>query len=59
MEANLDPLIAFDTHGIITDTNQAKVDITGIERKILIGTNFIDYFTEPKKAKEVFKLYGF
>jgi PAS domain S-box-containing protein len=55
MEANLDPLIAFDTQGIITDANQAKVDITGVERKILIGTNFYDYFTEPKKAEAVYK----
>jgi len=55
IEASLDPLIAFDTNGIITDMNQAKVDITGIERKKLIGTNFFDYFTEPQKAHEVYK----
>jgi PAS domain S-box-containing protein len=55
IEASLDPLIAFNTKGIITDMNQAKVDITGIEREKLIGTRFIDYFTEPKKALEVFQ----
>ena len=55
IEASLDPLIAFDTNGIITDMNQAKVDITGIERKKLIGTCFFDYFTEPQKALEVYK----
>jgi PAS domain S-box-containing protein len=54
IEASLDPLIAFDTEGIITDMNQAKVDITGIERKKLVGTKFVDYFTEPKKALAVF-----
>ena len=53
IEASLDPLIAFDTDGIITDMNQAEVDITGIERNKLTGTRFIDYFTEPKKALEV------
>jgi PAS domain S-box-containing protein len=55
IEASLDPLIAFNTEGIITDMNQAKVNITGIEREKLIGTNFFDYFTEPHKALEVYQ----
>ena len=55
IEASLDPLIAFNTEGIITDMNQAKVNITGIEREKLIGTNFSDYFTEPQKAVEVYQ----
>jgi PAS domain S-box-containing protein len=55
IEASLDPLIAFNTKGIITDMNQAKVNITGIERKKLLGTNFFDYFTEPQKAREVYQ----
>jgi PAS domain S-box-containing protein len=54
IEASLDPLIAFNTEGIITDMNQAKVNITGFERKKLLGTNFFDYFTEPQKAREVY-----
>jgi len=41
--------------GKITDVNQAKVNITGIEREKLIGTNFADYFTEPDKAREVYQ----
>src|SRR5208283_3708824 len=28
---------------------------TGVERKELIGTSFIDYFTEPAKAREVYQ----
>jgi PAS domain S-box-containing protein len=55
IEASLDPLIAFNTEGIITDMNQAKVNITGVEREKLIGTNFSDYFTEPQKALEVYQ----
>jgi PAS domain S-box-containing protein len=55
IEASLDPLIAFNTEGIITDMNQAKVNVTGIEREKLIGTKFFDYFTEPKKALEVYR----
>ena len=54
IEASLDPLIAFNTEGIITDMNQAKVNITGFERKKLLGTNFFDYFTEPQKAHKVY-----
>jgi PAS domain S-box-containing protein len=55
IEASLDPLIAFNTDGIITDMNQAKVNITGVERNKLLGTNFFEYFTEPQKALEVYQ----
>ncbi len=54
IEASLDPLITISIDGKITDMNQAKVDITGIDREELIGTNFYDYFTEPKKAREIY-----
>jgi PAS domain S-box-containing protein len=54
IEASLDPLITINSDGKITDVNQAKVNITGIERTKLIGTNFYDYFTEPKKAQKVY-----
>ena len=52
IEASLDPLITISIDGKITDMNQAKVNITGLTRKKLIGTNFYDYFTEPQKARE-------
>jgi len=55
IEASLDPLITIDIHGKITDVNQAKVNITGVEREKLIDSNFIDYFTEPEKAKDVYR----
>ncbi len=54
IEASLDPLITISTEGKITDMNQAKVNVTGIDRAKLIGTNFIDYFTEPEKAQEAY-----
>ena len=50
IEASLDPLITIDANGKITDVNQAKVNITGVERVKLIGSNFYDYFTDPDKA---------
>jgi PAS domain S-box-containing protein len=55
IEASLDPLITISPEGKITDVNQAKVNITGVERDKLIGTNFFDYFTEPQKAREVYQ----
>ena len=54
IEASLDPLITINKEGKITDMNQAKVDITGVEREILVGTNFFDYFTEPERAQDVY-----
>jgi len=55
IEASLDPLITIDVNGKITDVNQAKVTITGVEREKLIGTDFFFYFTDTEKAKEVYK----
>jgi len=54
IEASLDPLIVISTRGKITDMNQAKVNITGLEREKLLGSDFFDYFTEPQKARDVY-----
>ena len=53
IEASLDPMVTINTDGKITDINQAKVKITGVERDELIGTGFFDYFTEPQKARKI------
>jgi len=55
IEASLDPLVTINNNGVITDINQAKVNITGVEREQLIGSNFYDYFTEPEKAKDIYR----
>jgi PAS domain S-box-containing protein len=55
IEASLDPLVTISARGKITDVNEATVNITGIERDKLIGTDFSDYFTEPEKAREGYK----
>ena len=52
IEASLDPLFTINPAGKITDMNDASVNITGIAREQLIGTDFFDYFTEPQKARE-------
>jgi two-component system CheB/CheR fusion protein len=55
IEASLDPLITLNRDGKITDMNKATIDITGISREAMIGTDFSNYFTEPKNASEIHK----
>lgn len=52
IEASLDPLVTISSEGIITDVNEASIQVTGFTREQLIGTDFSDYFTEPEKARE-------
>jgi len=60
IEASPDPLVTISPEGKITDVNEATVRVTGVPREKLIGTDFLDYFSEPQKAREtytqVFKL---
>ncbi|MBN1791515.1 MAG: response regulator [Bacteroidales bacterium] len=55
IEASLDPLFTISPEGKITDINNASISITEVTREKLIGTNFFDYFTEPDKAREIYK----
>jgi PAS domain S-box-containing protein len=52
IEASLDPLVTISAEGKITDVNEATINVTGVPREKLIGTDFSDYFTEPEKARE-------
>ncbi len=52
IEASRDPLFTISPEGKITDLNNASVKITELSRERLIGTDFINYFTEPGKARE-------
>jgi PAS domain S-box-containing protein len=52
IEASLDPLVTISPMGKITDLNEGLVSVTGVKRKKLIGTDFSDYFTDPKMARE-------
>jgi len=56
IEASLDPLVTISAEGKITDVNEGSVKITGVAREKLIGTDFSDYFTEPEKARDGYKL---
>ena len=55
IEASLDPLFTISPEGKITDINNASIDITELTREKLIGTDFFEYFTEPDKAREIYK----
>jgi len=55
IEASLDPLITISEEGKITDTNEAMVKATGVSREKIIGTEFLNYFTDPEKAREGYK----
>ena len=55
IEASLDPLFTISPEGKITDINNASVNITELTRENLIGTDFFEYFTEPDKAREIYK----
>jgi PAS domain S-box-containing protein len=51
LEASLDPMVAISAEGKITDVNEATINITGLPRSELIGTEFSNFFTEPEKAR--------
>jgi PAS domain S-box-containing protein len=52
IEASLDPLVTISVEGKILDVNEASIKVTGVSREKLIGTDFSNYFTEPKKAQK-------
>ena len=52
IEASLDPLVTISDDGKILDVNEALVQVTGVPREQLIGTDFSAYFTEPEKARQ-------
>ncbi|PKN86781.1 MAG: hypothetical protein CVU51_06625 [Deltaproteobacteria bacterium HGW-Deltaproteobacteria-1] len=56
IEASLDPMVTISPEGKIMDVNESTEFITGRSRKELIGSNFSNYFTEPEKADEGYKL---
>ncbi len=55
IEASHDPLFAISPEGKITDMNNASAKIIGLSREELIATDFFNYFTDPQKAREVYR----
>lgn len=56
LEASLDPLVTIDADGKISDANLAAEEVTGWNRKDLVGTSFSDYFTDRQRATTGYKL---
>ncbi len=55
IETSLDPLVTISPDGKITDVNEATVEVTGVSRERLIGSDFSEYFTEPEQAREGYR----
>lgn len=55
IEASLDPLVTISAKGKIMDMNEALVNITGVTRAELVGSDFFDYFTDQQSAREVYQ----
>jgi PAS domain S-box-containing protein len=51
IEATLDPLVTIGPDGKITDVNAATEAVTGHPRSALIGKEFLNFFTNPERAR--------
>ncbi len=51
IEAIRDPLLVISPEGKIIDTNEETANLTGVSKEKLIGSDFINYFTDKAKAK--------
>ncbi|MEI6054900.1 MAG: PAS domain S-box protein [Lentisphaerota bacterium] len=54
LETSLNSLATISAEGKITDVNAATEKVTGLSREKLIGTDFMDYFSEPERASAVY-----
>ncbi len=50
IESSVDALMTVDPSGVITDVNEQTVKLSGYNRKQLVGSPFVAYFTEPDRA---------
>ena len=55
IEASQDLLVTVDLQGLIIDTNEAAVKLTGVAREVLIGSDFFTYFTEPAAVRTLYQ----
>ncbi|OFX19355.1 MAG: hypothetical protein A2V77_19170 [Anaeromyxobacter sp. RBG_16_69_14] len=50
IEASVDALMTVDPSGVITDVNEQTAKLLGYNRKQLVGSPFVEYFTDPGPA---------
>jgi PAS domain S-box-containing protein len=50
IESSVDALVTVGPDVAITDVNEQMIRLTGFTREELIGSSFMDYFTEPDRA---------
>ncbi len=55
LEASLDPSATIGLNGKIKVVNQAAENATGLLRDQLIGSDFIEYFSDPNKARAIYQ----
>ncbi|GAA3997811.1 hypothetical protein GCM10022408_05710 [Hymenobacter fastidiosus] len=55
IEASQDLLVTVNLEGIILDTNEAAVKITGVDREALLGSDFFAYFTAPALVRDMYR----
>jgi diguanylate cyclase (GGDEF)-like protein/PAS domain S-box-containing protein len=55
IEADMDPLMTINVEGIIMDVNKAAIQMTGVPRELMTGSDFSRYFTEPDRALSGYK----
>ena len=55
LEASLDPSATTGLNGKIKVVNQAAENATGLLRDQLIGSDFIEYFSDPNKARAIYQ----
>jgi PAS domain S-box-containing protein len=55
IEASLGPLGTISPEGKITDVNEAVIQMTGVAREQMIGSDFWDVYTEPDRAREGYR----
>ncbi|MBI4563729.1 MAG: PAS domain S-box protein [Planctomycetes bacterium] len=51
IESSVDALMTVDPNGIVTDVNEQTVRLTAYNRKQLIGSPFVGYFTDAERAR--------
>ncbi len=50
IESSIDLMVTINCEGIITDVNEAAVELTGYSREKLVNSKFENYFSEPSRA---------